>query len=359
MTMLSKRYEKQIALPEIGLLGQQKLASAKVLVIGAGGLGCPVLQNLVAAGIGFIGIVDGDAIEETNLHRQWLYRASDCGKNKAVVAAGIVSKQNPEVQVIPYPNDFNRTNAFAMVADYQILVDCTDNIETRYLINDIALVKKIPMVYASVHKFQGQMSVLHYKNGPSYRCLFPEKEASLPQLDCNDSGILGILPNTLGLLQATEVLKIILGIGTVLNGKLLLYDGLKHHFQTINFNKNKAEIEKGMQRGLSILNHSTSTTIGISATTFLNNMLNDDQLVIDIREEYEEPKLEFACIQCVPLSQLDDFLAKTPKNQKIILMCQHGNRSETAAHYILNHGFTQVYHLEKGIDALEKLIPKI
>lgn len=354
--MPSKRYERQIALTEIGVSGQLKLASAKVLIIGAGGLGCPVLQNLVAAGVGSIGIVDGDAIEENNLHRQWLYNSTDCGKNKAVVAAQVVSKQNPEVQVTPFAFEFNANNAFEMVADYQILVDCTDNIQTRYLINDVALVKNMPMVYASVYKFQGQLSVLNYKNGPSYRCLFPEKEANSAQFTCNDFGVLGILPNTLGLLQATEVLKIILDIGTVLNGKLLLYDGLKHHFQTINFNKNESEIEKGIQKGLSILHHPTRATIGISETAFLNILANESHLIIDIREHYEEPKLQSAFIDCVPLSQLDDFLIKTPKNKKMVLICQLGNRSKTAANYLLYNGFNQVFHLENGIEALEKPI---
>ena len=222
-----KRYERQIIMPEIGVFGQLKLAEAKVLIIGVGGLGCPVLQNLAAVGVGKIGIVDGDVVEETNLHRQFLYGLSDCGRSKVVVAAEVMSKQNPETVIIQYLDYFDKQNCFEIASDYQIIVDCTDNIATRYLINDVAVVKGIPMVYASIHKFEGQLSVFNYQNGPTYRCLFPEDERSEAIPSCNDSGVLGVVPNILGTLQANEVLKIILGIGEVLSNKLLLYNSLK------------------------------------------------------------------------------------------------------------------------------------
>ena len=170
------RYSRQIILPEIGVLGQQKLRDASVLVIGAGGLGCPVLQNLAAAGVGFIGIVDGDVVEETNLHRQLLYTLRDCGKSKALTAAEAVMELNPYVKVRVFNEFFNTQNAFEIVGDYQMIVDCTDTIGVRYLINDISIVKNIPVVYASIYKFEGQVSVFNYKNGPSYRCLFPHTD---------------------------------------------------------------------------------------------------------------------------------------------------------------------------------------
>ena len=234
-----KRYERQIVMPEIGILGQLKLAKAKVLIIGVGGLGCPVLQNLAAVGVGKIGIVDGDVVDETNLHRQFLYSLSDCERNKVAVAAEVVSKQNPETEIIPYSDYFTKENALEIISDYQIIVDCTDNIPTRYLISDMAVAKGIPMVYASIHKFEGQLSVFNYQNGPTYRCLFPEDERSEAIPSCNDSGVLGVVPNILGTLQANEVLKIILGIGEILNGKLLLYNSLDNDFQTIEFQKDK------------------------------------------------------------------------------------------------------------------------
>lgn len=234
-----KRYERQIILPEIGILGQLKLAQAKVLIIGAGGLGCPVLQNLAAAGIGTIGIVDGDVVEESNLHRQYLYAMSDCGRNKVEVACELIARQNPEIKTIPYPVYFSKENAFEISADYQIIVDCTDAIAARYLINDVAVAKGIPMVYASIHKFEGQLSVFNYKKGPTYRCLFPEKQKLKATANCNDSGVLGILPNILGTMQANEVIKIVLDFGAVLSGKLYLYNSLNNEIQIIEIQKDK------------------------------------------------------------------------------------------------------------------------
>ena len=222
----SKRYSRQIILPEIGETGQQKLQDARVLVIGAGGLGCPVLQNLASAGVGNIGIVDGDVVDETNLHRQLLYTLKDCGNSKAETAKKVILELNPEINVTVFSEFFTAQNVARIVGGYQIIVDCTDAIPVRYLINDVSVAKRIPMVYASIHKFEGQVSVFNYKNGPSYRCLFPEQEGLKAVPNCADSGVLGILPNTIGTLQATEVLKIILGIGEILSGKLLIYDAL-------------------------------------------------------------------------------------------------------------------------------------
>lgn len=347
----NKRYTRQIALPEIGISGQQKLADAKVLIIGAGGLGSPVLQHLVAAGIGEIGIADGDVVEATNLHRQLLFTMEDCGKNKAVIAAEAVLKQNPEVKVIAYPDHFTAVNANEITNGYQLIVDCTDTIATRYLINDIALAKGIPMVYASVHKFEGQLSVFNYQNGPSYRCLFPEPAALVA--DCNDTGVLGVIPNVLGVLQATEVLKVILGIGEVLNGKLLIYDGLQHKMQTLNFKKNPLEIEKGIQNGKAISTIKEVRTV--DAGDFFTAINNQENVIIDVRESYEEPKLNLLNIHCIPLTQLENFVINTDKNQKIILFCQRGNNSLLAANYLIKNGFQNVFHLKNGIESLQEM----
>lgn len=354
MTAQSKRYNRQIILPEIGISGQEKLSKAKVLVIGAGGLGCPVLQNLVAAGVGCIGIVDGDVVEETNLHRQFIYTIENCGKNKAILATEIVSNQNPEVKTISYPTYFTQENAFEIVSDYQIIVDCTDNLMTRYLINDVALVKNIPMIYASIHKFEGQLAVFNYKSGPTYRCLFPENESLKASPNCNDSGVLGVLPNTLGVMQANEVLKIILEIGDVLSGKLVLYNGLNATFQNIAFQVNETEKDKGVQNGLSILNQSSTKGINsISSAEFFLEVTNQETLIIDIRENYEEPKLAFESIKLVPLSALENFLENINPNQRIILFCQIGDRSKLALNYLMKKGFTNLYHLQNGIESLQ------
>ncbi|QBZ97969.1 HesA/MoeB/ThiF family protein [Flavobacterium sangjuense] len=336
-----KRYERQIVMPEIGISGQKKLAEARVLIIGVGGLGCPVLQNLAGAGVGTIGLVDGDVVDETNLHRQFLYSLNDCGRNKVEVAAEVTLKQNPEVSIIRYSEYFAKQNCLEIVSDYQIIIDCTDNIPTRYLINDVAVAKGIPMVYASIHKFEGQLSVFNYKNGPTYRCLFPEDDRLEVIPNCNDSGVLGVLPNVLGTLQANEVLKIILEIGEVLSGELLLYNSLDNSFQTIK-----------IQKDTNLINENNFINKSISITDFFTN---DDSLIIDIREEYEEPKLDLETIKNVPLSQLDNFLKDVDSNQKIILVCQHGNRSELAVEYLIKKGFINVFHLQNGIESLERI----
>ncbi|MCF6129987.1 HesA/MoeB/ThiF family protein [Flavobacterium sp. AS60] len=336
-----KRYKRQITLPEIGISGQQKLADAKVLLVGVGGLGCPVLQNLAAAGVGNIGIVDGDIVEETNLHRQYLYSLSDCGKSKVAVAAEVVSKQNPDIDIIKYPTHFTRKNCFEIASDYQIIVDCTDNIATRYLINDVAVAKGIPMVYASIHKFEGQLSVFNYKNGPTYRCLFPEDDRLEAIQNCNDSGVLGVLPNVLGTMQANEALKIILEIGTILSGNLLLYNSLSNSFQTIEIQKNT--------------NYKSQFKIIDSSISEADFFASNNSMIIDIREEYEEPKLDLETVKNVPLSELNNFLKDIDKHQKIILVCQHGNRSELAVDYLTKKGFANVFHLQNGIESLAKM----
>ncbi|WP_293893735.1 HesA/MoeB/ThiF family protein [Flavobacterium sp.] len=336
-----KRYERQIVLAEIGISGQQKLAEAKVLIIGVGGLGCPVLQNLVGAGVGIIGIVDGDFVDETNLHRQFLYTLNDCGRKKVEVAAEIVSRQNPKVAINQYSEYFTKQNCSDIISDYKIIVDCSDNIATRYLINDIAVAKEIPMVYASIHKFEGQLSVFNYKNGPTYRCLFPENERLEAIPNCNNSGVLGVFPNILGAMQANEVLKIILEIGAVLSGELILYNSLYNDFQTIKIQKSTNYINQFIIADKSIFEG------GFFAT--------ENSLIIDIREEYEEPKLDLENIKNVPLSELDNFLNDIDKNQKIILLCQHGNRSELAVDYLIKKGFANAFHLQKGIESLAKI----
>jgi adenylyltransferase/sulfurtransferase len=336
-----KRYERQIALPEIGISGQQKLTEAKVLIIGVGGLGCPVLQNLAAVGVGTIGLVDGDVVEETNLHRQYLYTLNDCGMKKVEVAAEVVSKQNPELNIIQYSEYFTKENCLEIVSDYQIIIDCSDNIATRYLINDVAVKKGIPMVYASLHKFEGQLSVFNYKNGPTYRCLFPEDDRLEAVPSCNDSGVLGVMPNILGTMQANEVLKIILEIGQVLSGELMLYNSLDNSFQTIKIHRDTRKVIDLKTKSRSV------SEVDIFA--------NDDSLIIDIREEYEEPKLDLQNIRNVPLSQLDNFLKDVNFQQKIILICQHGSRSELAVDYLIKKGFANVFHLQNGIESLQKL----
>ncbi|WP_281298208.1 HesA/MoeB/ThiF family protein [Flavobacterium limnophilum] len=346
------RYSRQIALAEIGEAGQLKLQNASVLVIGAGGLGCPVLQNLAAAGVGTIGIVDGDVVDETNLHRQLLYTLKDCGKSKVEVAKKAILELNPEIKVNVYPEFFSTQNTSEIVKDYQIIVDCTDTLAIRYLINDVALVKKIPVVYASIYKFEGQVSVFNYKNGPSYRCLFPEQENLNAVPNCVESGVLGVLPNTLGTLQATEVLKIILEMGTVLSGKLLIYDALHFQTQIIDFARNPKAIEKGFINGSQLLHHK-KTNESLSPEAFLEKCNQMGIVVIDVRESDESPEFKGKNVIQIPLSELREYSKKLDKNQEIVVFCQTGQRSQTALNYLKKSGFVGVFHLGKGIESLK------
>ena len=345
------RYSRQIILPEVGALGQQKLLDASVLVIGAGGLGCPVLQNLVMAGVGHIGIVDGDVVDESNLHRQSLYTHSDVGQQKVVVAKQALQALNPEVDLVVFTEYFD-SNTATMVEKYQIIVDCTDAIGVRYLINDVAVARRIPVVYASIHKFQGQVSVFNYQNGPSYRCLFPEKEEGITIPSCEMSGVLGVVPQVLGSFQATEVLKIILGVGEVLSGKLLLYDALRVQTQMMTFAKNQKAIEKGVINGNKILNTKKKHN-GLNAIAFLEKCNSSEIVVIDVREVEELPEYKGTNVIQVPLGQLAAYSKNLNKNQEILLFCQSGQRSLVAMQYLEKSEFTSVFHLEKGIVSLK------
>jgi len=346
----SKRYQRQIELPEIGPLGQEKLKNAKVLVVGAGGLGCPVLQVLAAAGVGKIGIVDGDLIDVSNLHRQLLYTLGDCSKNKVEIAALAVSKINPEVLVNTYPAFISEHNIASICKNYEIIVDCTDNIAARYLINDISLFYKIPMVYASIHKFEGQISVFNYHDGPSYRCLFQEKEGQdIP--NCVTTGVLGVLPNTLGHLQATEVLKIILGIGSIASGKLLIFNALHLSLQEIVFSKNEHQINLGIKNGMKLVS-SSNLNLEIDKTTFWDLSNLKKHTIIDLREPHETPHLSIDSLTKIRYASISDHLHTFDKDQPIILVCQSGIRSKKALELFVENGFINVVHLQKGIQSL-------
>ncbi len=347
----SKRYLRQISLSEIGNQGQQKLLNAKILVIGAGGLGCPVLQVLSAAGVGALGIVDGDVVDITNLHRQLLYTTDDCGKNKANVAASAICKINPDIKVNIYPEFISESNIATIAKSYDILVDCTDTIATRYLINDISIHLDKPMVYASIHRFEGQFSVFNYKNGPSYRCLFPEKK-SQEAPNCVTTGVLGVLPSTLGMLQATEVLKIILEIGEVLSGKLLIYNALNMSFNELEFSRNEEQIRISTKKGIE-LEISKKQNHEVNKESFLDFCSNENYTIIDLRETYEMPKLDYKNIINISFLEIENHLSDFNKDQPIVLFCQSGIRSKKALEIFLENGFTNIVHLQKGIQNIQ------
>ena len=240
---LYERYQRQILLKEFGIAGQQKLLQAKVLVIGAGGLGCPVLQYLTAAGIGCIGIVDNDVVSITNLHRQVLYATSDIGKSKVEIAAKQISEQNPFVKVEIFNSKLDNSNALELISNYQIVVDCSDNFETRYAINDACVFLNKPFVYAGIHKYEGQLSVFNLNSeSPTYRCAFPEKGEDEIIINCSITGVIGTLPGIMGTMQANEVIKIITRIGEVCSGKILLFNALNNSFSEVKIKRNEEAI---------------------------------------------------------------------------------------------------------------------
>ena len=350
---MESRYKRQIQLSEIGVKGQEKLKRSKVLIVGAGGLGCPVLQYLASSGVGVLGICDSDLIEESNLARQILYSKSDVGKNKAICAGEKLKLLNPHVQINIHPNSLDHNNALNLIQSYDVIVDGTDNFSSRYLISDSCVLKNKPMVYGGLFKFEGQISVFNYHGGPSYRCLFPNPPEIEEIPNCNETGILNVAPGLIGLYQATEVLKIILGIGTPLSGKLLLLDLLTQNHFISHFKKNSEEIER-IQKNKFPLTSSIQDCI----LDFEISLKELDKEVpihwIDVRAKEEKPRLNFSKLTEIPLDKFNslDFL-RNDKSKKIIF-CQSGNRSKKALIKMKKEGIDNCYSLKEGARELNK-----
>ncbi|AXT56979.1 molybdopterin-synthase adenylyltransferase MoeB [Aquimarina sp. MMG015] len=326
------QYSRHILLNEIGLEGQEKLKSAKVLVIGAGGLGCPILQYLTAAGVGTIGIIDNDVVDQTNLQRQVLYTVDDIGKSKAKVASEKLSKLNPFVFFKVYEEKLDNDNALELFSEYDIIVDGSDNFPTRYLVNDACVITDKPLVFGSIFKFQGQVSVLNYENGPTYRCLFPNppEEGAVP--NCSDIGVLGILPGIIGNLQANETIKIIVGIGEVLKGKLLYFDALTLQQQILSFNKNEnIYIDQLVDDYDFFCGIKSNTFKEISATELKKNLENYQ--ILDVRSQKEFEHYNIGGIH-IPLDTISTKTSELNNKKSIVVCCQSGLRSKKAIEII-------------------------
>ena len=347
-----KRYNRHIILQEIGLTGQLKLKEAKVLVIGAGGLGCPLLQYLTAAGIGTIGIVDHDEVSESNLQRQILYTLEDVGLLKAEQAAKRLNKLNSFVSIIPHAVKLTNENALEIFKDYDLVVDGTDNFPTRYLVNDACVILNKPLVFGSIFKFEGQVSVFNYKGGPTYRCLFsePPKEGEVP--NCAQIGVLGVLPGIIGSLQANEVIKIVTGVGEVLSGKLYVLDTLTMQTQTYKFSKilQNTEIKQlsDYNEFCGVGSDKKSKEIDVFE---LNELIQNNEGIqlIDVRTAYETEICDLGGIN-IPLEFIENNIDKIPRHKKVVVYCHHGGRSEAAVNILHEkYGFNNIYNLKGGI----------
>lgn len=344
-------------LPGFGLAAQEKLGKAKVLIVGMGALGCPALQYLVGAGVGQIGIVDPDSISESNLHRQLLYGQADIGKSKVAVAAGAMRLQNPAIQITSYPIVLERKNALDLMEGYHLVIDATDNFQTKYLLNDAAAILKIPLIYGAVTRFQGQVSVFHFpdKDGINYnyRDLFPIEPSDNIAGSCESLGVIGVLPGIIGCLQAAEAIKIITGIGRTLAGRLYTHDFLETSNYEIAILKNRDLTSLTREWFLSTENHFTDLeemeVDEITVGTFLELKKNNQVFVLDVRERHEYPPIDFSDA-LIPMSELLQKIDSLP-NKDICIICHQGIRSVYAAQLIHAKKGLKTYSLKGGITA--------
>lgn len=341
-----RRYARHLILPEIGEAGQLKLKKAKVLVVGAGGLGCPVLQYLTAAGVGTLGIVDPDKVDESNLQRQILFSTEDIGKYKTEVAREKLERQNPHISIISHISYLHSQNALELISQYDIVVDGSDNFATRYLVNDACVILNKILVFGSIFKFDGQVSVFNYKDGPTYRCLYPDPPGTGEVPNCAETGVLGVLPGICGSLMANEALKIITGIGETLSGKLLLFDALTMQFNTIGI---KAIPENKQIAALMDYEAFCGSEPEITAEQLRNKIkLSEDFQLIDVREQSEFNAKNIGAT-LIPLGELSNNLYKIDPGKEVIVHCASGVRSKKAVAFLKEKGFKRVYSLKNGL----------
>lgn len=352
------RYARHFAIPEFGLAAQEKLKQSKVLVVGAGGLGSPVLLYLAAAGVGKIGIVDFDVVDTSNLQRQVLYTVDDVGQSKAQLARKRILAMNPHIEVEVYQEALTRDNALQLVSQYDVVADGTDNFPTRYLVNDACVLAGKINVYASIFRFEGQVSVFNLSRadgsrGPNYRDLFPEPPPPDMVPNCAEGGVLGVLPGIIGSLQASEVIKVITGVGEPLSGRLFLFDAAAFSTRVLKFPINpKLEIKElidyeefcGVPKPNQAVN---SFDLSVQQLHQLAEQ-GEDFVLLDVRENYEFATDEMGG-KLIPLNTLPTALSQLNKDQRIIVHCRSGQRSKKAAKILQENGFEKVHNLLGGI----------
>lgn len=357
------KYQRQIILNGFGEAGQNKLSQAKVLVIGAGGLGCPALQYLTAAGVGTIGIVDFDVVELSNLHRQILFTVDELGKPKAQTAAMRLQRLNPDIEIKVYPLQITNSNALEIMAEYDLVLDGSDNYATRYLVNDACVLLNKPLVYGAVLRFEGQVGVFNLENietkiKTNYRDLFPHPPDAASSLSCSEAGVLGVLPGIIGTLQATEAIKIITGIGKTLANSILTFNALENSFHEFFISPN--------EEALSIIPKTRIEFESFNYNWFCNSYYDSEITcdefeelrktetisIIDVREMGELPLVtEFTAVQ-IPLSVFSESIASQSFENKVILFCQIGKRSLTALKLMKKtYPHLMIYSLQGGLES--------
>ena len=364
------RYSRHLLIPEVGLEGQRKLKNSSALIVGTGGLGSPVSLYLAAAGVGRIGLVDYDVVDSSNLQRQIIHGTSTIGKLKVESAKSKLLDLNPDIQVDVYNEPYTSENAMRIARDYDIILDGTDNFPTRYLTNDVAVFLGKPNVYASIFRFDGQVSVFYAKEGPCYRCLFPEPPPPGLVPSCAEGGVLGVLPGTIGTLQATEALKVLLGIGDPMIGRLLLYNALDMSFDFVKLKKNpkcrvcgpNADIKEliDYEEFCGVPGHdheegSAGAGLDITSVELKERIsLTPSLILLDVREPHD---LEISALPNavnIPLGQLAGRLTELNSADDMVVFCKGGTRSARALELLASAGFKKVKNLKGGINSWAK-----
>ncbi len=348
------RYSRHLVLPGFGIAGQVQLRKASVLVIGAGGLGAPLLYYLAAAGVGTLGIVDEDTVNVSNLQRQVLFATDDIGEGKAECARKRLSALNPLIEVHAIPSRITASNALELMTPYDVIVDATDNFPTRYLLNDACVLLNKPLIYGSIFRYEGQVSVFNYSGGPTYRDLYaaPPRPGTVP--DCEQGGVLGALPGIIGAIQANEVIKVLTGTGEPLSGKLFLLDSQTMETRIITLPKKqnhniKSLIDYDQFCGLVSENkYNTMKEVTVQELKALQDAKSDFQL-IDVREPHEYDSCNLGG-ELIPMAELPHHIGEISKTKQVILHCRSGSRSGNMVQWLeKNHGFTNLYNLKGGI----------
>ena len=364
-----RRYSRHILLQEVGGTGQAKLKAARVLVIGAGGLGSPLVLYLAAAGVGTIGLVDFDVVDDSNLQRQILYGTADVGRPKLAAAAARLRDLNPNVEVVTLEERLTSENALAVVRDFDVVADGTDNFPTRYLVNDACVLAGKPNVYASIFRFEGQASVFWAARGPCYRCLYAEPPPPGLVPSCAEGGVLGILPGLLGTIQATETIKLLLGAGEPLIGRLLLVDALSMRFRELRLRKNPDCVICGPNPTVTrLIDYEAFCGVGASqaAPVVSSAPMRSDEVsvedlkgmrdrgesfvLVDVREPREWAISDLSDSVKIPLGSLPQSLAKLAKEDEIVVYCRTGGRSANAVQFLQRMGYAKAKNLVGGIN---------